>query len=694
MLRQFFLVLNLFLFIILNFNIHAQTFSGLGGLVNDNGGSITEFTIDVRNITKDSLVSNSGLVKVCFNLQHPNNEELTIWIVSPDNTSVILTERLGGNSVNYTNTCVDMTSNNYIANNWGPFTGTFRSYHHLGKINNGGKANGKWKLRIKDNAKGNAGNLLNWSIQLASKAPTGIATYTSSKLPVFKINTNNTIIVDDPKRIVDFELIDNTSRVNKFLGDSIKMKGKIGIEFRGSSSQWFPKKSYGFEFVDSANQEIKRSILGMPEESDWILSASFTDKSLMNNMMAYDFYRKMGHFATRTKYVDLVIDDEYQGIFILMEKIKQDNNRVNIAKLEPIDTSDIDVTGGYIFKIDKFTAGTGAGWNSHIPPVSNPNGQLIYFQYDYPNPKYITKKQESYIQEFVKEFEDTLYYGELQLRNSGWRKYADEISFIHYLLLNEFSRNTDGYRLSTYLFKSKDKKDSIGKLSIGPPWDYDIAFGNINYCRGQDVTGWAYDFGLSCSGDGFQIPFWWSRMLEDTLFVNQLQCEYRQLRRTIWSDSAIVQYIDSTQSAISESVKANFNLWPILGLYIWPNPNPLPTTIVGEINELKDWMLRRLDWLDINIPGTCIITETELILEQYSLDIIPNPAQDYIIIKNLPNVNQALSLDFINLYGKIISKENIQSKVDIKDIPDGTYQVRIRTNKNKSSNQLLVIIRQ
>lgn len=687
-----------YLSLIFTKNVFCQTFNGIGGQVVDDGKNFTEFKINITNVSKDTLNSSYGLLKVCFNLTHANNQELSIWLISPDNISVKLTERLGGNSVNFQNTCLDMSSVNYIAANWGPFTGTFRPYHHLGVINSGGRAKGTWKLRIKDHFIGNRATLLNWSIQLGNNAAAGISPYTSSNLPVFRIITNNTVIVDDPKRIVDFELIDNPSSINRFKNDTVVMKGKIGIEFRGSSSQWFPKKSYGFEFLDSGLIETKRSILNMPEESDWILSASFTDKSFMNNVMAYDHYRKMGHYASRTRYVELVIDDEYQGLYVLMEKIKQDNNRVDISKLDATDTSAMDITGGYIFKIDKFTAGTGAGWTSHILPDVSVSGQQIYYQYDYPNPSIMSMNQQRYIQSFMKTFEDTLKSGPLNTLHSGWRNYAEELTFIHYFLLNELSRNTDGYRLSTYLFKSKNKKDTLGKLSIGPPWDYDIAFGNINYCLGQETTGWAYKFGEVCSGDGFQVPFWWKRLLQDSLFNNKLRCEYDKLRKTIWSDISILQYIDSTYNIIGKPVQANLNLWPILGLYIWPNPNPIPTTVEGEKQELKNWMIRRLAWLDKNIPGQCIITKenSEPSDDENFFTVIPNPALDRIKIE-VKQVSESLfKIELLNLHGQMLyssSAVTLPNEISLQYLPNGVYQIRLIDTGNKRSVQKLLIQR-
>ena len=88
-----------------------------------------------------------------------------------------------------------------------------------------------------------------------------------------------------------------------------------------------------------------------------------------------------------------------------------------------------------------------------------------------------------------------------------------------YFFSNEVSKNVDGYRISTYLYKDRNKT-----LKAGPAWDYDIAYGNADYCGGDDTLNWAYQF--PCTGDYYQIPAWWPRMLTDSNFTNQMRCRW------------------------------------------------------------------------------------------------------------------------------------------------------------------------
>jgi len=185
--------------------------------------------------------------------------------------------------------------------------------------------------------------------------------FTSSNLPIVVINTIGQTIIDDPRIVCDMGIIDNGFGFINSINDPFNnYNGKISIEYRGSQSQSFPKKSYALETQDSIGNNNNVSLLGMPVENDWILYAPYSDKSLMRNFLTFDLGRKMGNYSPRTVYCELVVNGDYKGIYILMEKIKRDNDRVDIAKLDTNDLAGDSLTGGYIIKVDKFT-GTGGG---------------------------------------------------------------------------------------------------------------------------------------------------------------------------------------------------------------------------------------------------------------------------------------------------------------------------------------------
>jgi hypothetical protein len=506
--------------------------------------------------------------------------------------------------------------------------------------------------------------------------------FTSSNLPIVVINTNGHTILDEPKIPAGLKIYNKGNGQRNSLTDVPQFDGYSGIEIRGSSSQSFPKKSYGFESWDAQGNSIDTSFLGMPSESDWILNANYTDKSFVRNVMAYQVWQNMGHYGTRYHFVEVILNGQYQGIYIFSEKIKRDKNRLNISKLSTTQNSGDEVTGGYIFKIDKQTGSGGSGWNSSYLPSVSSGGQKIFFQYEYPKEEDITSQQRIYLQSNVYTFETALKSAGFADTSNGFRKFADENTFIDYFLVNEISKNVDGYRISTFLNKERDSKG--GKIRMGPVWDYDIAWHNANYCEGDIFTGWAYQF--PCYDDYWQVPFWWSRLLEDPRYKNNLACRWMNLRQTILSNAWFDHYIDSISGQLMEAQQRNFTQWPILGVYVWPNPLPLATNYSGEVSTLKTWMHNRLSWLDSNMFGSCDmsygISETEA---ENSISIYPNPVADYMNIEYKTVRNSTVGIMVINQQGSIL--KNIKpvarssgiwsESLDISSYKPGVYLLRI-----------------
>ena len=175
----------------------------------------------------------------------------------------------------------------------------------------------------------------------------------SSNLPIFIINTNGQQIVDEPKITAHMGVIFNgDGNINNVTDSMNAYNGYIGIEIRGSSSQSFPKKQYGVETRDSLGEDLKVSLLGFPEETDWILSAPYNDKTLMRDPVTYKLSNEIGRYASRSRYCEVIINGDYKGVYILFEKIKRDKNRVDVKKISESDTTGDALTGGYIIKIE------------------------------------------------------------------------------------------------------------------------------------------------------------------------------------------------------------------------------------------------------------------------------------------------------------------------------------------------------
>jgi hypothetical protein len=305
--------------------------------------------------------------------------------------------------------------------------------------------------------------------------------------------------------------------------------------------------------------------------------------------------------------VELVVNGDYLGVYVLMEKIKRGAARLDIAKLQPDEVSGDDLTGGYILSVD-WDEGSGHGFVSNYPPPVDTLGHYIYLAYQYPKPEHIVDAQKTYIQSYIGSFEDALAGPDFADTSLGYRAYADQASFVDFFLINELSRNVDAYRVSSFLYKDKDSNG--GRLHAGPVWDFDLAWGNADYCHGWDTAGWAYDFGALCPEHYNQVPFWWSRLLQDSSFTNAVRCRWNELRDNVLSPAFVDAFCDSVATLLDGAEQRNFIRWPILGTYVWPNPQPVPTSYAGEVQELKDFMEGRWAWMDANLPGDpdCALT--------------------------------------------------------------------------------------
>jgi hypothetical protein len=437
--------------------------------------------------------------------------------------------------------------------------------------------------------------------------------FTSSNLPIIYINTGGKGIPDEPKIAARMGIIyhkdGQLSQLNEPYND---YNGSIGIETRGSSSQSWPKKQYSVETWTSTGADTSVSLMGLPKENDWVLNAPFIDKSFLRNVLAYDLFRRMGRYASRTRYCELFLNGEYQGIYVLMEKIKRDKNRVDISRLDSTDVAGDALTGGYIFKIDKTDGAQNSGFDSKYKPY-NGSDRRVYYQYHYPSQNNITPQQKTYLQSYVNRFEDMMAGSDYDDPETGYPKWINIDSFVDFFIISEVSKNVDCYRLSTFMYKDRDSID--GRLVMGPIWDYNLAFGLANYYDGWDMDGWMLDELLANTGNDFPVPFWWHTLFEDPQFNHRIKQRWIDLRGGVMDPARILNFIDNVADTLNEAQARNFTIWSAPGepgVGFWPVPTDVTkdgewwmyryvTDWNGEIEYLKTWVEERIKWMDANV---------------------------------------------------------------------------------------------
>jgi hypothetical protein len=426
--------------------------------------------------------------------------------------------------------------------------------------------------------------------------------FSSSNLPIIVIDTFGQNIIDSRKIDALMGIIYNGQGKRNALTDPFnEYDGKIGIELRGSSSLQFPKKQFAVETRDSLGNNLNVSLFGMPEENDWVLYDPYSDKSLIRNVLIYKISNDMGRYASRTRLCELVLNGEYWGVYVLMEKIKRDRGRVNISAMDSADVAGDNLTGGYIIKVDKTAGESIMGWNSPYPPAPGVP-RRVFYQYHYPKPSDITPEQKDYIKNVITRFETEMNGAGYADPGSGYAKYLDVDSFVDHFILNEVSKNVDAYRLSAYMYKDRDSKG--GKIVMGPIWDFNLAFGNADYYSAFSPYGWILEFFYTDDqfhqSDAFVMPFWWWKLWQDDNFKVKVYKRWWQLRYDVLNVDILLNTIDSLVDTLQEAQVRNFQKWPVLSTYVWPNAY-VGGSYENEIRYLKEWIEDRIEWIDDNL---------------------------------------------------------------------------------------------
>ncbi len=514
-----------------------------------------------------------------------------------------------------------------------------------------------------------------------------------SNLPIISITTNGQVIQDNGTKLnAMMRVIQNPNGLNETTDSANIYYGVIGIEIRGSSSSGYPQKSYNVETRDSQGANRNVSLLGLPEENDWALITNYNDKSLMRNTFSYTLFNQLGHYAPRTKYCDVLINGEYQGIYLLSEKIKRDKNRVAISKFDDKATSGNAITGGYIFKNDNKDADEVSFTSKYTESgiLGNPEVSFIYV---YPKSSELTTAHQSYLPSFINSFETVLYGNNFTHPSNGYAQYIDVPSFIDYFILGEVSRSVDAYKKSKFFYKDVDSKG--GKIVSGPPWDFDWAYKNIPegnnqfncYYGNTDGSGWGYKAYLCNHAPKF--AGWTARLMQDPNFVNAIKSRYVFLRKNVLSEQGVNLLIDSLRDLVNEAQPRHFARWDILGKITIGSPevDAQPATYAAAINQFKAWVFTRLAWLDRNMPG--ILTDFKVVpLDK--VNIYPNPSFHQLTIQA---GSEMLHAQLYTLQGQLAFETMLHGKVSAihHNLPPGMYIVKV-VLKNQQVNLLKLVV--
>ena len=401
-------------------------------------------------------------------------------------------------------------------------------------------------------------------------------TFTDSNLPIVVIDTDGGIAIpDEPKVLATMKIIWHQDGSRNYLTDInnpefLNYDGRIGIEIRGSSSQMLQKKPYGLETLQSDNVTNNNvSILGMPKENDWVLNSLAFDQTGMRDVISYELSEKLGHYAPRRVYCEVMINNDYKGLYVFMEKIKADDNRVNIDK-----------DGGYITKADRADNGDPVAWT--MPSYGGSwwgGGSTTTFVHHYPKPENITTEQHNYIKSVFFDLADKSHSHNVSIEN-GIPSIIDVSTFVDFMLMGEFASNVDVYELSTFFHK-----DNGGKLRAGPLWDYNLAYGHDEFGNRSRYDVWQFD-----DNDNTGPRFW-----KDLFDTDEFRCYLAKRWFEITSEGNPLNYneisnrMDEIDELITEAVGRDNQRWNKMLQH------------TSEIQAMKTWIQQRINWLDQHI---------------------------------------------------------------------------------------------
>jgi subtilisin-like proprotein convertase family protein len=610
-----------------------------------------------------------GLFEIDIYLTHPLTSDVYLSLIAPDGTQVALTNSYG-NGANFNHTKFRTYASTSIGAALNISNGIYMPINKFTDFQNNSDPNGSWTLYYQDaNTNGLVGNLINWTLTFTNYPNKLAMDSTVTNLPIINF-VMPTSIPNSPKLAGSIQLFSNT---NNALINSPNFTYNVGVELQGYTSSGGNKPNYDFEIRTATGASLNVPLLNMPAESDWILKSGYTDEFMMKDPLTFEFSRRMGYYAPLTKHVEVFVNGEYQGLYILMEKIKRGADRVDINKIRPSDTTGTNLTGGYIFEINP--NGAAADWYSNYLGYNGANQTQGYeFKIVYPKKDSIQLKQKNYLKSYVDSFEDAMNGANYQDANIGWRKYVNEKSFIDFLIVSEYSLNYDTYGRSMYFYKQKATKNN--KIYIGPPWDSDRGY------ISQAVTnGWVH---INTHGY-WTFPFWWVKVRQDTLFEKRLACRFKTQRNYTLTDLAISNYIAGLDNILKHVKTREYVRW---------------NKYIESSGDLKNIIIDRLNWMDANLqsvtfpPTPIVATNSYLnnpininIGNQYTYNFRPGPDTSYFN----PGVTGNYTAVIANQYGCESQKKfsvNIQAPLNATELQftgkwDGnTNKIRWHTAPN------------
>lgn len=386
---------------------------------------------------------------------------------------------------------------------------------------------------------------------------------------------------DDGRSVIDVDIsiIDNQSR-NNHPSDEPEVETISELRLRGHSSRTFDKQSYLLNFVDEEGNGRDLPVMGMSAHSDWVLYGPSLDKTLVRNYMWYNIAGEVMEWAPNVRYCEVILNGEYQGLYLMVETITNGDD----CRLDLTDVAYGTAVTGYLLREDRSVETDVDGIRDVYSYIERMLTIATDIEIRYPKKPNLSEELRKAIEQDFAAFEKTLYSYDYDTKDYGYWHYIDEQNFVDYYLINEFTLNVDAGYYSTYIYK-----DMSGKYKLAV-WDFNNACDNyIENETGYDVTGMSGRplFFMLCKSDRF---------------TDMILERYEELRKTVFSDEYLLNYIDETLEYLGPAVERNNERWKEV-MTEWEPLEPVSRNLHSHeeaVEQLKDWLVNRGEWLDEN----------------------------------------------------------------------------------------------
>ena len=375
-------------------------------------------------------------------------------------------------------------------------------------------------------------------------------------LPIIYLQTDSFLPIDSKDDYILGDIwIDGGRGFDDFEESPMKIRG------RGNSTWQFPKKPFQMKLDD------KGEFLGMPSDKKWLFLAEYADKTMLRNKIAFEMgYISNLDWTPQARFAEVFINGEYNGTYNVTQKVEESDNRVALGdtgyllELDQLERLDFDDVYFESTATDKF-----------IVNIKEPS-----LEYD--------SEEYSYIVNLIGDFESALFGANFTSESNGYRQYIDIDSFVDWFLISEITKNVDSMFFSSiYLNVIPDER-----IKMGPLWDFDLAFGNVDYADSRYPEGWWVKYNP-----------WYERLFQDPYFVAKIKERFEYFNN---NQDLIINKIDSYSEQLKWAQEENDDKWQTMGVFVWPNPVVFDT-YQEEVDSMKSWYSARMSWLESAIDG-------------------------------------------------------------------------------------------